>query len=165
MHGMSAESSISDPFALMYAAVSPRQCRQQQACFAFACMCGQIVMLLRKGTAFPRLISDANGYPQIDSEAGAVCLQSMHKVFFEAYDWRSFLLALGCSLVGMALMAVLENLVLRPLLKGVCPSYFEPRQAPATLPHQKFSGESDRSPTGTSAYPGGAQPSAPKMAI
>ncbi|CAL8463678.1 g3212 [Coccomyxa elongata] len=90
---------------------------------------------------------------------------SMHKVFFEAYDWRSFLLALGCSLVGMSIMAALENLVLRPLLKGVCPSYFEPRQAPATLPHQKFSGESDRSPTGTSAYPGGALPSAPKMAI
>lgn len=87
----------------------------------------------------------------------------MHKVFFEAYDWRSFLLALGCSLLGMAIMAVVENFALRPLLKGVCPRYFEQRHSPATLPHQKLDEAGGRTPCGTSVYPGGEIPSAPKM--
>lgn len=90
-------------------------------------------------------------------------LQSMHKVFFEAYDWRSFLLALGCSLLGLAIMALVENFALRPLLRGVCPSYFERRQTPATLPHQKLNETGGKAPCSTSAYPGGAIPSAPKM--
>ncbi len=146
------------PFAPVDATPCLRQCEQQILCIVGACICVQLVMLLHMELGSVVFTPSETG-------AVAVCLQSLHKVFFEAYDWRSFILALGCSLVGMALMAALENLVLRPLLKGVCPSYFEARQAPATLPHQKFTGESDRSPTGTSGYPGGAQPSAPKMAI
>ncbi|KAK9917023.1 hypothetical protein WJX75_000095 [Coccomyxa subellipsoidea] len=88
---------------------------------------------------------------------------SMHKVFFEAYDWRSFLLALGCSLLGMAIIALVENFALRPLLKGVCPRHFEQRHSPATLPHQKLDEAGGRTPCGTSVHPGGEIPSAPKM--
>lgn len=103
---------------------------------------------------------------QKTSEASfLVSVQSMHKVFFEAYDWRSFLLALGCSLLGMAIMAVVENLILRPLLKGICPSYFDRQPAPPTVPHQKLNEADGKVPSGTSAYPGGVQPSAPKLNV
>ena len=33
-------------------------------------------------------------------------MQSLHSVFFEAYDYRAFLIALGFSLVGTFLMAL-----------------------------------------------------------
>lgn len=44
----------------------------------------------------------------------------MHHVFFEAYDWPPFVIALGASLVGLALAAAAENLLIRPLLGDVC---------------------------------------------
>ncbi len=46
--------------------------------------------------------------------------QAMHHVFFEAYDWPPFIIALGASLLGMLLAAAVENLLLRPLLGDVC---------------------------------------------
>jgi hypothetical protein len=91
--------------------------------------------------------------------------QSLHSVFFEAYDYRAFLIALGFSLVGLVIMAALENLLLRPLLKGMFPSYFDYKGARAIAPPQKLqmAGHSVGPGNGTSAYAGGAYPSAPKL--
>lgn len=49
-----------------------------------------------------------------------LCMQSMYHVFFEAYDWPPFIIALGASLVGLLLAAALENLLVRPLLGDIC---------------------------------------------
>jgi hypothetical protein len=61
--------------------------------------------------------------------------QSMYNVFFQAYDWRSFIIAVVASGVGLLLAALLENLLIRPLLGDVCaPCMPHRREAAATLP-------------------------------
>jgi hypothetical protein len=49
----------------------------------------------------------------------------MHLVFFEAYDWPPFLIAPIASIVGMAIAAAFDQLVLRPLLGARYPSVLE----------------------------------------
>ncbi|KAK9797380.1 hypothetical protein WJX73_007847 [Symbiochloris irregularis] len=43
--------------------------------------------------------------------------QAIHKTFFENYDWPPFVLALGISVLGMAIMAVVENIFRTSLCK------------------------------------------------
>lgn len=107
-------------------------------------------------------------------------LQSLHSVFFEAYDYRAFLTALGFSLVGVLIAAAVENLLLRPLLKECCPSYFgnithDPATLPSSTPKLQLADQhghlSDQAGNngghvhgnGASAYAGGVYPTAPKL--
>ena len=59
--------------------------------------------------------------------------QALHNLFFSRnYDWKSFVIALVASLVGMLIMGSLEVLILQPLL-GRCIPYFDKRNGPSIV--------------------------------
>ena len=60
--------------------------------------------------------------------------QSMYNTFFQAYDWRAFIIAVIASGVGLLLAAGLEAVLIRPLLGDICGPCMPRRRAAATLP-------------------------------
>lgn len=58
----------------------------------------------------------------------------MYNTFFQAYDWRAFIIAVVASGVGLLLAAGVEAVLIRPLLGDVCGPCMPHRRAAVTLP-------------------------------